>query len=56
MIKSSDLASIRESDIDFRKLVHNSDQAEITKKIKTKESSKLQYISNIQGADNSFSN
>ena len=45
--RESQPSSIRESDIDFRKLVDKLEQAEITMKIEETENLKLQYVSNI---------
>ena len=59
--RASDLSSIREPDLDFRKLVDKLEQAEITMKLEETENLKLQYnnrietnttrINNIQGSD-----
>ena len=40
--------SIREPELDFRKLVDKLEQAEITRKSKETENLKLQYVNNIQ--------
>ena len=41
-------SSIREPDLDFRKLVNKLEQAEITMKLEETENLKLQYVNNIQ--------
>ena len=41
-------SSIREPDLDFRKLVDKLEQAEITMKLEETKNLKLQYVSNIQ--------
>ena len=41
-------SSIRELDSDFRKLVDQLEQAEITMKLEETENLKLQYVNNIQ--------
>ena len=46
--RASHPSSIREPDIDFRKLVDKSEQAEITMKLEETENLKLQYVNNIQ--------
>ena len=44
----SNSSSIREPDLDFRKLVDKLEQAEITMKLEETENLKLQYVNNIQ--------
>ena len=46
--RASHPSSIREPDLDFRKLVDNLEQAEITIKTEETENLKLQYFNNIQ--------
>ena len=46
--RASHLSSIREPDLDFRKLVDKLEQAEITMKLEETENLKLQYVNNIQ--------
>ena len=46
--RASHPSSIREPDLDFRKLVDKSEQAEITMKLEETENLKLQYVNNIQ--------
>ena len=46
--RASHPSSIREPDLDFRKLVDKLEQAEITMKLKKTENLKLQYVNNIQ--------
>ena len=41
-------SSIREPDLDFRKLVYKLEQAEITIKLEETENLKLQYVNTIQ--------
>ena len=41
-------SSIREPDLDFRKLVDKLEQAEITMNLEETESLKLQYVNNFQ--------
>ena len=46
--RASHPSSIREPNIDFRKLVDKPEQAEITMKLEVTENLKLQYKNNIQ--------
>ena len=46
--RASHPSSIREPDLDFRKLVDKQEQAEITMKLEETENLKLQYVNNIQ--------
>ena len=46
--RASHPSSIREPDLDFRKLVNKLEQAEITMKLEVTENLKLQYVNNIQ--------
>ena len=46
--RASHPSSIREPNLDFRKLVDKLEQAEITKKLEETENLKLQYVNNIQ--------
>ena len=46
--RASHPSSIREPDLDFRKLVDKLEQAEITMKLKETENLKLQYINRIE--------
>ena len=46
--RASHLSSIRESDLDFRKLVDKLEQAEITMKLEETENLKLQYVNIIE--------
>ena len=46
--KASHPSSIREPDLDFRKLVDKLEQAEITMKLEENENLKLQYVNRIE--------
>ena len=46
--RASHPSSFREPDLDFRKLVDELEQAEITMKLEETENLKLQYVNNIQ--------
>ena len=46
--RASHPSSIRESDLDFRKLVEKLEQAEITMKLEETENLKLQYVNRIE--------
>ena len=46
--RASHLSSIREPDLDFRKLVDKLEQAEITMKLQETENLKLQYVNSIE--------
>ena len=46
--RASHLSSIREPDLDFRKLVDKLKQAEITMKLEETENLKLQYVNRIE--------
>ena len=46
--RASHPSSIREPDLDFRKLVDKLEQAEITMKLEETENIKLRYVNNIQ--------
>ena len=46
--RASHPSSIREPDLDFRKLVDNLEQAEITMKLEETENLKLQYVNRIE--------
>ena len=46
--RASHPSSIREPDLDFRKLVEKLEQAEITMKLEETDNLKLQYVNNIQ--------
>ena len=46
--RASHPSSIRETNLDFRKLVDKLEQAEITTKLEETENLKLQYLNNIQ--------
>ena len=50
--RASHPSSIREPDLDFRKLVDEPKQAEITMKLEETENLKLQNVSNIQTQTN----
>ena len=49
-------SSIREPDLDFRKLVDKLEQAEITIKLEETENLKLQYVNNIQTTTTQINN
>ena len=49
-------SSIRETDLDFRKLVDKLEQAEITMKLEETENLKLQYINNIRTTTTQINN
>ena len=50
--RASHPSSIREPDLDFRKLVVKLEQAEITIKLEDTENLKLQFVTNIQTTTN----
>ena len=54
--RASRPSSIREPDLDFRKLVDKLEQAEITMKLEETENLKLQYVNNIQTATSQINN
>ena len=54
--RASHPSSIREPDIDFRKLVDKLEQAEITMKLEKTENLKLQYVSNIHTTTSQINN
>ena len=54
--RASHPSSIREPDLDFRKLVDKLEQAEITMKLEETENLKLQYVNNIQTAATQINN
>ena len=54
--RASHPSSIRESDLDFGKLVDKLEQAEITMKLEETESFKLQYVNNIQTTTTKINN
>ena len=53
--RASHPSSIREPDLDFRKLVDKLEQAKITMKLEETENPKLQYVNNIQTATSQIS-
>ena len=54
--RASHPSSIREPDLDFRKLVDKLEQAEITMKLEETENLKLQYVNNIQTTTTQINN
>ena len=54
--RASHHSSIREPDLDFRKLVDKLEQAEITMKLEETENLKLQYVNNIQSTNSQINN
>ena len=54
--RASHPSSIREPDLNFRKLVDKLEQAEITMKIEETENLKLQYVKNIQTTTSQINN
>ena len=54
--RASHPSSIREPNLDFRKLVDKLEQAEITKKLEETENLKLQYVNNIQTTTSQINN
>ena len=54
--RASHPSSIREPDLDFRKLVDKLEQAEITMKLEEIESLKLQIVNNIQTTTTQINN
>ena len=54
--RASHSSSIREPDLDFRKLVDKLEQAEITMKLEEKENLKLQYVNRIETNTTHLSN
>ena len=54
--RASHPSSIREPDLDFRKLVDKSEQAEITMKLEETENLKLQYVNRIETASTNINN
>ena len=53
---SSHLSSIREPDLEFRKLIDKLEQAEITMKLEETEVLKLHYVNNIQTTTTQINN
>ena len=54
--RASHPSSIREPDLDFRKLVDKLEQAEITMKLEETENLKLQYVNRIETASTNINN
>ena len=54
--RASHPSSIHETDLDFRKLVDNLEQAEVTMKLEETENLKLQYVNNIQNTTSQINN
>ena len=54
--RASHPSSIRETDLDFRRLVDKLEQAEITMKLEETENLKLQYVNNIQTTTSQINN
>ena len=54
--RASHPSSIREPDLDFRKLVDKLEQAEITRKLEETENLKLQYVNRIETNTTSINN
>ena len=54
--RASHPSSIREPDLDFRKLVDKLERAEITMKLEETENLKLQYVNNIQTTTSQINN
>ena len=54
--RASHPSSIREPDLDFRKLVEKLEQAEITMKLEETENLKLQYVNRIETASTNINN
>ena len=54
--RASHPSSIREPNLDFRKLVDKLEQAEITKKLEETENLKLQYVNYIQTTTSQINN
>ena len=54
--RASHPSSIREPDLDFKKLVDKLEQAEITMKLEETENLKLQYVNNIQTTTSQINN
>ena len=54
--RASDPSSIREPDLDFRKLVDKLEPAETTMKLEETENQKLQYVNNIQTTTSQINN
>ena len=54
--RASHPSSLREPDLDFRKLVDKLEQAEITMKLEETENLKLQYVNRIETASTNINN
>ena len=54
--RASHPSSIQETDLDFRKLVDNLEQAEVTMKLEETENLNLQYVNNIQTTTSQINN
>ena len=54
--RASHPSSIREPDLDFRKLVDNLEQAEITMKLEEEENLKLHYVNNVETTTTQINN